>query len=299
MQTDTQRTPGPGPRPRRAFTLIELLVVISILGLLVSILVPTVGLAKRAARVAETQALIHSLQTGLESFKSDGLNSRFLSGDYPESEFVIAMNGPYEGSTPYTMYGAQSLVLALVGPDLQGTAGFGLSYGAGPPAWTENRYADDSGYPRFGPYVDVTGLEIEDPTEDDSKCEMRHVLGAEAEHAPVFLDPFGMPILYYKADTSGDTIEEIYQLHQNQPYIAAPELEEYSAFAGMEDDDELWTDFVEDDREFAEDHPYRADSFILLSAGPDKWFGPKPGQDENLGTDDDEPADDVANFPVN
>lgn len=288
MRTDTLRTPATPTRPRRAFTLIELLVVISILGLLVSILVPTVGLAKRAARIAETQALINSLQTGLESFKSDGLNSRFLSGDYPESRFEVASGaGPYGGGG-YTVYGAQALVWALVGADLQGTAGFGLDYNYAPPRWTENRY-DDGSIPRYGPYVDTTGLTIERPGEADSQCEMRGELGNDANNAPVILDPFNMPVLYFKADTSGNSIDTIYRLSDNAPFIAANGLSDYSAFAGLEDGDAGWTGFIEDDREFAQDHPYRGDSFILLSAGPDRKFGPP---------DDGQTADDVANFPV-
>lgn len=53
---------------RRAFTLIELLVVISIIGLLVSILVPTLTKAKEAAKRTACRTNLHAVAVGLRMY---------------------------------------------------------------------------------------------------------------------------------------------------------------------------------------------------------------------------------------
>jgi prepilin-type N-terminal cleavage/methylation domain-containing protein len=57
---------------RRGFTLIELLVVIAIISLLVSILLPSLNKAKRAAQVVVCSSNLHSIGAGLLIYASEG-----------------------------------------------------------------------------------------------------------------------------------------------------------------------------------------------------------------------------------
>jgi len=68
------------------FTLLELLVVISIIGLLVALLVPTISRATETVRKAMTRRIIKEVSVGLENYRSD-------FGEYPPSR-------PYKSDDP-------------------------------------------------------------------------------------------------------------------------------------------------------------------------------------------------------
>ncbi|HUU93635.1 MAG TPA: type II secretion system protein [Phycisphaerae bacterium] len=105
------------PRRRRGFTLIELLVVIGIIGVLITLLVPTVSRATVMVREHVTRSTIKELEVGLEAFKAD-------FGLYPPSQPYVS-NDPAAGQRAT---GAANLTYYLLGPGRSGwgTAGGGI-----------------------------------------------------------------------------------------------------------------------------------------------------------------------------
>ena len=264
---------------RQAFTLIELLIVMMIIGLLATILIPSLHAARTAARVASSKALIFTLESAVNMFRADE-----VLGDYPPSFYMVysADRDPYSPHTgTYPAFGAQTLLWGVCGADLLGSPGFPALSGL------RDVYGDTNTYPRRGPFVDPGKLQIVRPNIKPSALAGK--LSAQANRAPVILDSFKMPVLYYRADTNHQfhaTDNEIfaeaaydldkgYRLDRPGGYYVRPgnpgsglngfitdlRLAEFSGTAG----------------------PYNRDSFILISAGPDKLYGT---------------SDDVANFPV-
>jgi len=252
----------------RGFTLIELLVVISILGLLIGILLPSLGAARNAARRAATRAMIYTVDSGLEMFRADEVLGQY----YPPSRWSTSGD---PGGDPYgqsgTYYGAQTLVWAVCGADLQGTPGFRPkgSHDLGD-VYDEN---NASMYPRRGPFVDPGKLTIEEPT--SIKCEIGGDVSGVVSQGRVILDNFNMPILYYKA-TNND-----YDADDNSPFAAAAKLTESGDYqldvdGNYGEPGSGLRGFITDPRLAAlggSAGPYRRDSFILISAGIDRKYG--------------------------
>lgn len=140
------------------------------------------------------------------------------------------------------MSGAGLLVWALAGADQLGTPGFkafrdttnnqsqlwSFDTGSGPTGtdYTPNKCSayklrEDDGrpvHPRYGPYIDLSKMII---TSYDG---MFFPIPAEAEaypevtpqrRYPVFLDTFGSPILYWKADPAGSLMVDFSRLDQD------------------------------------------------------------------------------------
>jgi len=97
--THSPSQPAPGKLTRAGFTLVELLVVIAIIGMLVALLIPAVGAARRTARKAACLSNIGQIGKGIINFETS-------KGRYPGYvEAVQAVGGPdapknYVGWTP-------------------------------------------------------------------------------------------------------------------------------------------------------------------------------------------------------
>jgi hypothetical protein len=87
----------------------------------------------------------------------------------------------------------------------------------------------------------------------------------------------GAPILYYRANTSGRTIDEIYSVHDNVAIIQVKESAEDKPRENLlnlpDNNYEFFDNYIRDWKITARAWPYRPDSYILISAGIDGLYG--------------------------
>ena len=332
----------------RAFTLVELLVVITVIGLLVGIFVGAVGQVRKQARNTKSSALIGSLATGLETFKADGR----IGGGYPPSwsdqpttsgNFGEVRN-PYAGGSSEQNFieitGAGLLVWAMAGADLLGTPGFKPF--RGPTLnplrlWSADTDDDNNGdnptqsgayalradgrtlQPRSGPYLDLSRVKLSEwdvatrsfpiPAEQTGGS-----TGFDPDRDyPMFLDGFGFPVLYWKADPAGVALadESRYQQlegaargiyhHEDNWFLVDTDSDYRLVLRGGASEHKLdWDNgsynvenpppvetfnrYILNEGVQARLSPRRADSYLLVTPGADGVYGT---------------ADDVANFEHN
>ncbi len=223
------------------FTLVELLVVIVIIAILIGLLIPAIGAVRKTARNMSSKATLTAIETGLETFKADGE----IGGTYPPSfsDLGDTVENPYAGG-PGTIEitGAGLLVWALSGADMLGTPGFR-------PLGSEETWAESTGHsgqydlytlnngqplhPRRGPYVSAEKIEMSQALGDGAWVvpeEMQIVGQADATRQyPMYLDSYGYPILYWRADPAGRKMADrvrlsgidrgIYHYRDNSPLV--------------------------------------------------------------------------------
>lgn len=289
---------------RAAFTIVELLTVMSIIVILIGLLVPALSSVKRFAKKVKQQAQFYSIGAALELFSNE-------EEGYPDSGALDEDNQEY--------CGALKLCEAMVGQDLlgfhpsshfrsdltiDGTADT-LLYDYDPDDLGDDPNEENI-RSRKGPYLQL---------ENANAYRLGHLFydmgnfRADSENLFVLCDVYsrvtnrvtgkkvGMPILYYKANTSGirhDTDYEptddnnngnIYNYFDNDELVQlgmpwAPGLTHpICSTGGMTSigDPADWKIFYEmtrnDDIAIEVGRPHRADSYILLSAGFDGEYG--------------------------
>jgi type II secretory pathway pseudopilin PulG len=340
-------------RRREAFTLIELLTVMAIIILLIGILTPAVGAARDRARQTCIKAQINAMTVGLEAFQAD-------HGYYPPSNAGLYTTDPLNtagtrdgqladwalASGANVLQGANLLVDALVGRDSLGYDPRPSDAGTTYDRWNPN---NDRRGPYYTPGDGVSFTSIESPPQDfagtipNTLGEPQPVIAGnnpQSGSTPLlcrtFVDRFGWPILYYRANPTANANTPIVAQTDTVPPPANVNLVGNGVFDGK--DNEVFTSYdqtspykqrhriadanipiVTADYDglgavnnkiptstgpgFAEfirslratsytsavpqviqvPRPVKMDSFILLSAGKDGYYG-------NL--------DDVANFAV-
>jgi type II secretory pathway pseudopilin PulG len=284
-------------RPKKAFTIVELLTVMSIIVILIGLMVPALNQVKIYATNVKQKAQFRSIEAALELF-----DSRF--GGYPDSSYAAP------GATGPTAYcGALKLCEAMMGQDLMGyhpdsvlrsdgTDGLGrilytqASLVARPgggflPLENANAYPMGELYRTCAPF---------DPC-DFALCDVYNRVTNVRTGKKV-----GMPILYYKANTSRqahdlqnpDNTDNIYNWRDNRellmlgmPFDPPPSgrphrLLRFAGGSGTPPEPEgkrfYWN--IRNDK-VSIWRPYRVDSYILISAGWDGEYGT---------------ADDICNF---
>jgi type II secretory pathway pseudopilin PulG len=264
----------------------------SIIVILIGLLVPALNQVKRYAYEVKQRAQLKSIDTAIELF-----NSEF--DGYPDSDAVDPDNVPY--------CGAMKLCEAVMGRDLMGFHPDSIFRSNGLDSLDNDLYPlqstglayTNSLSARKGPYLPL------DNANAYQLMDLYEVTGPFAGDNFVLCDVFrrvthlqsgrkvGMPILYYKANTARvqhdinnpDNPQNIYDYRDNyelarlgKPFDPPPDGTPHrlSQEAGQPEGYRFYMNTTNDKllaSLAAAVRPYRADTFILISAGSDGEYG--------------------------
>ena len=257
-------------RKKKGFTLVELLTVLGIIALLVGLLIPTLSLVRNVARETKQRAQLAIIDQALMAFRSD-------YGDYPESYLDDSVAGNY-------YCGAHKLAEALLGWDL-------LGFHPDSEFWALGHVDDGGEYDadnddnlddRIGPYLELATANV------FRLGDLFSSTGDLASNRYVICDSFGVrpviiggetvragtPTLYYRANTSSKVISIGPERDRIYNYFDNSDLIQLNDPAVRLDEDFFYSDeFIIDPKVTARPWPYRADSYILISAGVDGLYG--------------------------
>jgi len=292
-------------RMAAAFTIVELLTVMSIIVILIGMLMPALTRVRRYALDVKQNAQFHSIDVAMELYNNE------LEG-YPDSD--------KQDGDDYC--GAMKLAEAMMGQDLLGFHPRSLFNSDGIDAAGEELYPLDPALggdipldeyranlkERKGPYLQLetanayrlknifgVGKAVSRTTSETFE-EERFALCDVYKRVTLRDDPtdeaddaiagkrVGMPILYYKADTSGtrhnetnpDDIDNIYDYTDNHDFIDIPPPWDSAGTYEHELHKNNGANFyinTKDEQIYTTDRPYRSDSYILISAGFDGEYG--------------------------
>jgi prepilin-type N-terminal cleavage/methylation domain-containing protein len=321
-----------GPTTKRGFTLVELLTVIAIISLLIGLLVPAIGHARKAAKKASSQNLLGVLGKGAEMFHKDF--ERYPRSQGPNPFEATAYQTP---ATP-ALSGAQWLLLEMAGADFKGYAAPDKDryYDVAPADgvvndldWLACYDPNDTTYSnavhRYGPYVNLEGTAAQSPLFYRDRTSASHTLpaildpngaaGASARNNGTLafaVDAFGGPVLYYRANDQAKHPFTRWLSSSDRDYIGRYDLADNWEFTGANFEgeplsgmdlgdgavhplatlgwdpalptqkptpksfaDKLYdqTLFEQQGQPTGKVWPYRPETFILLTPGPDLLYG--------------------------
>jgi len=275
---------------KTGFTIIELLVVMSIIVILIGLLLPSLNLVKRYAKVVTQKNLLRNIDSGLQAYEID-------FKEYPDSGATDAAGAQY--------CGAMKLAEAMAGQD-------GLGFNP-----NSTFAADDGGgqtalYPRPAPSLPWPPWYVENlrnrreflEGKDIQICSLKDLYGSDTgsfsytDEVALLCDVFrsatnrttgkrmGMPILYYKADSSKlahdvnnpDYSGNIYNYLDNHAFLGLGLPWDTSTMPPLyqvapDPEGQVFYKKTLDKSALPIQRPHNKDSYILISAGWDGIYG--------------------------
>jgi type II secretory pathway pseudopilin PulG len=277
---------------KSGFTIIELLTVLSIIIILIAMLVPSLNAVRRFAKVVTQKGQFHDISNGLEMFRID------FGDAYPDS----SRNDLKDANDPYC--GAMKLCEAMVGQDGLGfhpdsvfddegqdADGNDLYFNRNPihstptPAEVANLQTRKVKYME-GAEVQVgyMGELYPDPAPFDANCAVLCDVFKRTDLRNKKGDKLGMPILYYRADSTKYTNDandgvtkntNIYNFNDNDQLV---EIDVQFMVSGSKHplyigSPKMFYKNIRDVSITTMNKPHNQNSFILLSAGWDGLYG--------------------------
>ena len=280
----------------RGFTLTEIILLIFLLSLFFIFLMIRAEPNPRRLRayIIKQKAQFRSIDCALELLKSE-------FDSYPPSDALDEDGRPY--------CGAMKLCEAMMGRDLMGFHPDSIFNSAGTDSngtllYPESTAASGEAYHdslkvRKGPYLPLENAntyklaDIYGEGKTGSFDPNDYVLCGTFENIkiPGKRKKVGMPILYYKADTSKtahdvndpNNPENIYDYRDNHALLALGIPGKPGQKHPLYENPKIFYEMIRNDRVAGPSRPYRAETYILLSAGPDGLYGTE---------------DDIANFDL-
>jgi type II secretory pathway pseudopilin PulG len=293
---------------RGAFTIVELLTVMSVIIILISLLVPALNQVKRYAKEVKQRAQFHSIDVAMELFETenqgypnsdeDGSDGNPYCGAMKLAEAMVGqdLSGFHRDSTFRS--------------DLRISAGGVYLYAIPNNAQSETDAATKANQQsRRGPYLGIenaNATRIKDIYDANSLNNFTSSMGERFVLCDVYTRTMtvtglkkGMPILYYKANLSGtrhpstinnypaNNADNIYDYKDNDDLVQEgvpwdPTVGKHpmdgSQSEGSNNDGvgvletfywRMWNEEIP----LRDGRPYKADSYILLSAGFDGLYG--------------------------
>ncbi len=293
------------------FTVVEMLVAVAIILVLISLIIPALNMVKESADMARQRAQFHSIDIALEAFRADdgdyppsddaGGNDDAYPGAMKLAEAIIGLDGfGFHPRSEYTNTGRLDTNgdgdyddnddEALYLPDFETYITDVLNLTAD----EEEAKRKENMAIRRGPYLELetaNAVRLRDIYDLDNEPSPPGTMGLVGKRF-VLSDMFrlvknnatgkrtGMPILYYRANTSNfyHGPGGIYDVRDNRRIVNLETLWEVSVkhpmrrFSDGGNPGLFYTNTTNPN--FPDPaRPYRADSYILLSAGPDGLYG--------------------------
>jgi len=249
-------------------------ILISLFIFLIGLILPSLNVSPRPAREVRQKAQLHFINAALELFAN-----KFYFNGYPPSDALDPTGKPY--------CGAMKLCEAVMGQDLMGFHPDSHFRRDGTNDYNNPLYGPATLQARKGPFL---------PIENANAYQLKDIykdVGPFDRNSYVICDVFtkkrysskntGMPILYYKADTSKnahnldnpDDPNNIYNYKDNYALLELGVPEEQDKKHPLFTDPKIFYEMTKNYMITTQSRPCRADSYVLISAGIDGLYGTK------------------------